>query len=333
MKFIIFLIILSNTMLAQNYGLSWHGYYSGSCDVFIASTNTTYTNKVALCYNLRWSDNDITFDLACNIPLTTPNYIGTGSSIYGILFTFRGNINSHSSINYVKISGNKRHTFTINRNGSTLTGQVYAEKLLTSGGYEYLGTATFNVVLNQTPKYTIWGFAKTPASSGSQPIEGVKMNGTPNNVLTGSDGRYTDQVLYGWSGRITPQKSGYTFSPAYKEHSTPVTTNMAGPDFFGTPITDIDNIEKDFFSFNLFQNYPNPFNPKTVIQYDVAKRTFITLKVYDLLGNYITTLVDEEQTKGEYKIEFVATNLPSGIYIYILNAGDYIDTKKMILLK
>jgi hypothetical protein len=85
--------------------------------------------------------------------------------------------------------------------------------------------------------------------------------------------------------------------------------------------------------FSLSQNYPNPFNPSTSIQYAVSSRQFVTLKVYDVLGNEIATLVNEEKPAGEYEVEFDAIDLPSGIYFYQLKAGNYIETKKMILLK
>ena len=96
--------------------------------------------------------------------------------------------------------------------------------------------------------------------------------------------------------------------------------------------------------FMLYQNYPNPFNPTTKIRYSIpAVRTsfpstsggmkFIKLKVYDILGNEITTLVNEEKPTGNYDVEFDGSNLPSGVYFYRLQAGSFIDTKKFILLK
>ena len=86
-------------------------------------------------------------------------------------------------------------------------------------------------------------------------------------------------------------------------------------------------------NFKLFQNYPNPFNPATNIQFTVNISQFITLKIYDILGNEITTLVNEEKPAGDYKINFNANNLSSGIYYYTLTAGNLKQTKKMILLK
>ena len=86
-------------------------------------------------------------------------------------------------------------------------------------------------------------------------------------------------------------------------------------------------------NFKLFQNYPNPFNPATNIQFTVNISQFITLKIYDILGNEITTLVSEEKPAGDYEINFNANNLSSGIYYYTLTAGNFKQTKKMILLR
>ncbi len=98
------------------------------------------------------------------------------------------------------------------------------------------------------------------------------------------------------------------------------------------PITNL-NEENNFTSYTLDQNYPNPFNPMTHFEFRIADFEFVSLKVYDVLGNEIATLVDEEEPAGEYEVEFIATGLPSGIYFYQLKAGSFIETKKMILLK
>lgn len=86
-------------------------------------------------------------------------------------------------------------------------------------------------------------------------------------------------------------------------------------------------------TFSLSQNYPNPFNPLTSIHYAIGKRQFVTLKVYDILGNEIVTLVNDEKSAGNYEVNFNASNIPSGVYFYRLQAGSFIQTKKMILLK
>jgi len=86
-------------------------------------------------------------------------------------------------------------------------------------------------------------------------------------------------------------------------------------------------------SYALYQNYPNPFNPKTIISYQIPELSFITLKVYDVLGNEIATLVDKKLPAGEYEVDFNGIGLTSGIYIYQLKTGSFIQTKKMVLLK
>jgi hypothetical protein len=83
----------------------------------------------------------------------------------------------------------------------------------------------------------------------------------------------------------------------------------------------------------LEQNYPNPFNPSTKIKYSIPELSFVTIKVYDLLGRELLTLVSEEKTVGEYEVEFSGNGLTSGVFFYRLNVGNYIDTKKMVFLK
>lgn len=87
--------------------------------------------------------------------------------------------------------------------------------------------------------------------------------------------------------------------------------------------------------FELMQNYPNPFNPTTTIQYDIPKASYVTLKVYDILGNVVDELVNKEQQPGKYNVQLsaISSQLSSGVYFYQLRAGNYVKTKKMILLK
>lgn len=94
-----------------------------------------------------------------------------------------------------------------------------------------------------------------------------------------------------------------------------------------------DILESESKKFVLVQNYPNPFNPSTKIEYSIAENSFVSLKVYDILGNEVAELVNEYKSMGEYQIEFNAAELPSGIYFYTLVSGNYISTKKLILLK
>jgi len=85
--------------------------------------------------------------------------------------------------------------------------------------------------------------------------------------------------------------------------------------------------------FDLAQNYPNPFNPSTTIRYSLPQSSFVTLKIYNLLGKEIESLVSGQKPAGEYEIHWTTKDLPSGIYLYRLKAGEYIETRKFILQK
>ncbi|MGB5896044.1 MAG: T9SS type A sorting domain-containing protein, partial [Ignavibacteriaceae bacterium] len=114
------------------------------------------------------------------------------------------------------------------------------------------------------------------------------------------------------------------------------------------PATGVEDESSTPENIELFQNYPNPFNPTTSIQYTVSSKQFVNLKVYDVLGNEIVTLVNEDKPGGDYEVEFSAKdgsasggnawNLPSGIYFYKLMVGSpggqaFIQINKMVLLR
>ncbi len=140
----------------------------------------------------------------------------------------------------------------------------------------------------------------------------VKGNGTSNSPKEYS---FTDIVSQ--SGKYSYRLKQIDIDGSYK-YSDIVEVNI------GTP-------EK----FELSQNYPNPFNPSTTIEYSIPKNSVqnVQLKIYDVLGREVATLVNGKQEAGRYKVKFNANNLPSGIYFYTLRAGDFVATKKMILLK
>jgi hypothetical protein len=100
----------------------------------------------------------------------------------------------------------------------------------------------------------------------------------------------------------------------------------------------VENYPEYPTEFSLFQNYPNPFNPRTKISWQSPVASWQTLKVFDVLGNEIETLVNEEKPAGTYEVTFDShsgevRNLPSGVYFYQLKSGSFVETKKMILLK
>ncbi|MEO7292521.1 MAG: T9SS type A sorting domain-containing protein [Ginsengibacter sp.] len=101
----------------------------------------------------------------------------------------------------------------------------------------------------------------------------------------------------------------------------------------GNPIG-IININSEIPNqYSLSQNYPNPFNPTTVIKFQVASLSSVKLTVFDVLGNEIETLVNEQLTTGTYEVDFDGSSFTSGVYYYKLTAGDYTETEKMVLIK
>jgi len=99
-------------------------------------------------------------------------------------------------------------------------------------------------------------------------------------------------------------------------------------------VTDVREIYIDLpESFILEQNYPNPFNPSTTIGFQLPEKSYVEITVYDVLGNEVATLVDEYKPAGRYEIEFNASGLSTGVYFYRLQAGGFIQTKKMVLMK
>ena len=113
-----------------------------------------------------------------------------------------------------------------------------------------------------------------------------------------------------------------------------LSTNIGVDIILSDIITSIDDqINYTPNDYVLYQNYPNPFNPMTKIKYSVPQTSNVTIKVFDVLGNEIETLVNEEKLVGTYEITWYAESLPSSVYFYQLRAGSFVETKKMLLLK
>jgi hypothetical protein len=125
-------------------------------------------------------------------------------------------------------------------------------------------------------------------------------------------------------GTVPPQSSSFT--PTASQWGT-----YAGMYATLTGVVPINSFTPS--KFELVQNYPNPFNPTTNIRYQIANSSFVTLKVYDILGKEMKTLVSENLKAGTYEIKFDASNIPSGAYFYKITAGNFTDTKKMLVIK
>ena len=166
------------------------------------------------------------------------------------------------------------------------------------------------------------------------------------------DGNGVKEALFGNRTVVSADKNVYSLSEHFEFQAVYDVDNDGYPDLIGIRLQDstvqvwgIDSpsgvTDKDLLAagFQLKQNYPNPFNPSTRIQYQVSGNSQVSLKVYDLLGNEVATLVDEYKPSGSYEVDFSTVetrhglSLPSGVYFYKLQAGSFVETKKMVLLR
>ena len=112
--------------------------------------------------------------------------------------------------------------------------------------------------------------------------------------------------------------------------TSPDTVRVSG---FGTTSTYKEDEAEIPRVYRLIQNYPNPFNPSTTIRYELPKATNVSLKIFNTLGQQVAALVNEKEEAGSYEVQWSASNVPSGVYLYRLQAGDYVETKKLVVLK
>ncbi len=190
---------------------------------------------------------------------------------------------------------------------------------------------------------TISGYVRELNGTG---IENVVMNGLPNNPITDANGFYTARVAYGWSGRVTPSKEGYVFTPSftiYTNVTSHQTTDYIGV-YPGSEVEEISHvIPREYF---LSQNYPNPFNPETGIQFGLVGKSKVSLWVYNVCGEVVDCLMEGKSLgPGVYEVRWRAEarggeSLPGGVYfVRILAEREdgtgqvFSKVRKMVLVK
>ena len=180
---------------------------------------------------------------------------------------------------------------------------------------------------------TISGRVTVQGSSPSSPIDVFGSSTDSANVKTTTDanGYYTLHVsdqIYNYNIYLGNTPIGYVFpNPVAHPGDTNVNIDL-------TLTTDVELVNSNIpKTYSLSQNYPNPFNPSTRIQYEIPKASFVHLTVYNVIGQKVAELVNNEQSPGKYSVTFNGNNATSGIYFYRIEAGSYVQTNKMILLK
>ena len=139
-------------------------------------------------------------------------------------------------------------------------------------------------------------------------------------VLTGSSNKITGTVGQSLIGNLSNQSN--LIRSGFWEQTTVLITGVEKPDDKTLPK-----------EFNLYQNYPNPFNPSTTIQFALPKESFTKLEIFNILGEKVITLVSEMLSPGAYKYKWDAGRYSSGVYFYRITAGNFIQTKKLLLMK
>ncbi len=165
-------------------------------------------------------------------------------------------------------------------------------------------------------------------------ITATELNNSGFEIQKSSDNSNWNKVGFVTGHGTTSEVHNYSFIDA-----NPLTGisyyRLKQIDFDGT--SEYSNIIEIIYGtvadYSLEQNYPNPFNPTTKINYSIKEKGNVELRIFDLLGSEIATLVSEEKEPGNYEVYFDASNLSSGVYLYTLKAGSFVQTRKMLLMK
>ena len=143
------------------------------------------------------------------------------------------------------------------------------------------------------------------------------------------------QIAYSYDSLVFKKDVGleYAYSYIYKGPNTPYYYVWRAK-LLNQTITAVSKSEKSISDYSLNQNYPNPFNPSTTINYSIPKSSMVSIKVYDVIGREVATLVNEYKSAGNYSVQFNASSkFPSGVYFFRMQAGSFVQTKKLILIK
>lgn len=209
-------------------------------------------------------------------------------------------------------------------NHGLMTLDKYSDGSISVSGYWYRGSTDQGVISSGTGIIVDTNFSVTEQGTATDLA-------APFGYQSSA---FTDSV----SGSAHNGKSSGTYIVSFSTHGWPswlqgifTATRISGSGITVSVKEITDKIVPE--AFTLFQNYPNPFNPTTTISFTLPSRSFVSLKIFDLLGREVATIVAEEMSAGSYSKQWNATNVSSGIYYYRLHAGTYIETKKLVLLR
>ena len=217
---------------------------------------------------------------------------------------------------YYRVRGYNSGGTSSNSNTITLTTLVNAPSA---------PVATSATAITQTSFIANWN---ATSNSAGYYLD-VAINNSFSNFVSGYNNRDVLNVTTFPISGLTPNTPHYYRVRAYNSGGTSSNSNI-----ISVTLVDInENVDQIPTVFKLNQNYPNPFNPSTVISYQLPVSSFVSLKVFNCLGNEVEMLVNEYQQAGQYVKTFHGTSLTSGVYFYKLTAGNFVETKKLILMR
>ena len=178
-------------------------------------------------------------------------------------------------------------------------------------------------------QYAVWRVVKHNGIT-SNPVQIGTVNATGASFYTFTD--YDYAITNGYTNDLLHYDVRAYYNPNYSDPDFVAVCAEIAPSMLNGPIRNTSMASEKPTEHSI-SNYPNPFNPTTIINYQLPKNGFVTIKVYDVLGKEIATLVNENKSAGYYKVDFDASKLPSGVYFYNLTTGSNSITRKMLLMK
>jgi N-acetylneuraminic acid mutarotase len=296
----------------------------------------------------------VTDNWSTKADLLNPRFCMRAAVVDGIIYIFGGNYNQHNCQSYNPITDEWTEKTSIPiGGGGNLSVTAYNGLIYLFGGSTYPPWVALSTVYAYNPQTDTWDTTLTHMPTPRFGLQTFLFN-EKIYAIGGSQAQGTslatvevyDPVTDTWDITL-PDMPFNSLDPGQAIVDNKIYIISGTPDWqssdgwvwqFTPPISDVEHEFTSLTEFALEQNYPNPFNPSTKIKYSVTQSSNVTIKVFDVLGNEIETLVNEEKPTGTYEVTFDShsgevRNLPSGIYFYQLKAGDYVNTKKMILIK
>lgn len=321
--------------LSSNGGLTWQldtaraGFNDYQLDIDYTRSDTFYV-YVLLTNNISPTNENL------RLRYINLSNFGTGSSWlqYGVAESVNPEYEGQVAVNRATNQMAVIHTTTVGTNKNieyaySLNGKVpFTQNVLLSGEANNEERPTIHSPENQSGAFRVAFVSKGSSDT-------VFYKSTLNIASFSTSKTQVSRVTYSSPG-IAPSVCGFSSNPSSGFNGGVIYAGL-GPNglYFNSSnlVTDVEDNFVSLDNYALYQNYPNPFNPTTKIVWQSPVSGWQTLKVYDILGNEVTTLVNEYKNAGRNEVEFDASKLSSGLYIYTLRSGNFISSRKMMLIK